>query len=248
MQPGLDAWRATVCCGTNFVARARALYGVGYFPTVSITEDFVLSVRLATAGHYVRFHAAVVSTGEAPEDLKQIFKQRRRWCCGCWQVFLHPDTPAMIAELARARGVLVRREIDFDPAGTAHERLFTYGGTGDDVFPDGCRRVFPTDQTGNAMTPESRRIALHQDASVEKFDATSGHARDDARLGQRKRHTDGCGGIRQRILRMFAQPRTRDDDVRGRDEQRKLDEKTDHVPSFPSEPGTPPLRRLSARV
>jgi len=107
MQPGLDAWRATVCCGTNFVARARALYGVGYFPTVSITEDFVLSVRLATAGHYVRFHAAVVSTGEAPEDLKQIFKQRRRWCCGCWQVFLHPDTPAMIAELARARGVLV---------------------------------------------------------------------------------------------------------------------------------------------
>ena len=26
MQPGLDAWGATVCCGTNFVARASALY------------------------------------------------------------------------------------------------------------------------------------------------------------------------------------------------------------------------------
>lgn len=107
MQPGLDAWGATVCCGTNFVARASALWQVGYFPTESITEDFVLSVKLATAGHRVRFHAAVVCTGEAPEDLKQIFKQRRRWCCGCWQIFFHPATPRMMHELARRRGLLV---------------------------------------------------------------------------------------------------------------------------------------------
>ena len=54
MQPGLDAWRATVCCGTNFVARASALHEVGWFPTESITEDFVLSVKLATMGYHVR--------------------------------------------------------------------------------------------------------------------------------------------------------------------------------------------------
>ena len=101
MQPGLDAWGATVCCGTNFVARASALYEVGYFPIESITEDYLLSLKLATAGWTVRFHAATVCTGEAPEDLRQIFKQRNRWCCGCFQVFLHPSLPRWLVGLAR---------------------------------------------------------------------------------------------------------------------------------------------------
>jgi len=101
MQPGLDAWGATVCCGTNFVARANALHEVDYFPTESITEDYLLSLKLATAGWRVRFHAAVVSTGEAPEDLRQIFKQRNRWCCGCFQVFLHPEMPRWVIGLFR---------------------------------------------------------------------------------------------------------------------------------------------------
>ena len=101
MQPGLDAWGATVCCGTNFVARARALHEVDWFPTESITEDYLLSLKLAVAGWQVRFHAAVVSTGEAPEDLKQVFKQRNRWCCGCFQVFLHPKLPTWLRSLVR---------------------------------------------------------------------------------------------------------------------------------------------------
>ena len=100
MQPGLDAWGATVCCGTNF-ARVRARYEVGYFPIESITEDYLLSLKLATAGWTVRFHAATVCTGEAPEDLRQIFKQRNRWCCGCFQVFLHPSLPRWLIGLAR---------------------------------------------------------------------------------------------------------------------------------------------------
>ena len=32
MQPGLDAWGATVCCGTNFVARASAMAEVDCCP------------------------------------------------------------------------------------------------------------------------------------------------------------------------------------------------------------------------
>ena len=82
VQPGLDAWESTVCCGTNFVARSAAVCEVGWFPVESITEDFLLSLKLAAAGHVCRYHAAVVSTGEAPEDLRQVFKQRSRWCCG----------------------------------------------------------------------------------------------------------------------------------------------------------------------
>ena len=85
------------------MARAGALHEVGWFPTESITEDYLLSLKLATAGWRVRFHAAVVSTGEAPEDLRQIFKQRNRWCCGCFQVFLHPMMPRWPCGLCRAR-------------------------------------------------------------------------------------------------------------------------------------------------
>ena len=99
VQPGLDAWEATVCCGTNFVARSAAVCEVGWFPTESITEDFLLSMKLSAAGHVVRYHAAAAVTGEAPEDLRQVFKQRSRWCCGCFQVFLHPQTPRLLARL-----------------------------------------------------------------------------------------------------------------------------------------------------
>ena len=99
VQPGLDAWEATVCCGTNFVARSAAVAEVGWFPTESITEDFLLSMKLSAAGHVVRYHAAAAVTGEAPEDLRQVFKQRSRWCCGCFQVFLHPQTPRLLARL-----------------------------------------------------------------------------------------------------------------------------------------------------
>ena len=53
MQPGLDAWGATFCCGTNFVARAAALHEVGWFPTESITEDFLLGEPwVATLGQF----------------------------------------------------------------------------------------------------------------------------------------------------------------------------------------------------
>ncbi|KAL1515944.1 hypothetical protein AB1Y20_002558 [Prymnesium parvum] len=105
MQPGLDSWGATVCCGTNFVARASALFEVGYFPTESITEDFLLSMKLAASGYVVRYHAAVVSTGEAPEDLRQIFKQRNRWCCGCFQVFFHPTAWRLLRRLRPAQAL-----------------------------------------------------------------------------------------------------------------------------------------------
>merc|ERR1711937_1028673 len=80
VQTGLDAWRATVCCGTNFAVRAAPLAAIGWFPTESITEDFLLSLKLTASGWHCRYHGHVLTTGEAPEDLRQIFKQRSRWC------------------------------------------------------------------------------------------------------------------------------------------------------------------------
>ena len=92
MQPGLDAWGATVCCGTNFAVRAAALHEVGWFPTESITEDFLLSLKLTASGWHCRYHGHVLTTGEAPEDLRQIFKQRSRWCAA---VAVPPPTPPL---------------------------------------------------------------------------------------------------------------------------------------------------------
>ena len=65
----------------------------------------VVSRLLAYAGHVVRYHAAVVSTGEALEDLRQIFKQRNRWCCGCFQVFLHPTAWRLLRGLRPAQAL-----------------------------------------------------------------------------------------------------------------------------------------------
>jgi len=99
VQTGLDAWRATVCCGTNFAVRAAPLSAVGWFPTESITEDFLLSLKLTASGWHCRYHGAILTTGEAPEDLRQIFKQRSRWCTGCFQVFFQVETFMWVRQL-----------------------------------------------------------------------------------------------------------------------------------------------------
>ena len=99
VQTGLDAWRATVCCGTNFAVRAAPLAAIGWFPTESITEDFLLSLKLTASGWHCRYHGHVLTTGEAPEDLRQIFKQRSRWCTGCFQVFFQVETFMWVRQL-----------------------------------------------------------------------------------------------------------------------------------------------------
>lgn len=99
VQTGLDAWRSTVCCGTNFAVRASALAAVGWFPTESITEDFLLSLKVTASGWHCRYHGHVLTTGEAPEDLRQIFKQRSRWCTGCFQVFFQVETFMWVRQL-----------------------------------------------------------------------------------------------------------------------------------------------------
>ena len=99
VQTGLDAWRATVCCGTNFSIRALPLSAIGWFPTESITEDFLLSLKITASGWHCRYHGNVLTTGEAPEDLRQIFKQRSRWCTGCFQVFFQVETFMWVRQL-----------------------------------------------------------------------------------------------------------------------------------------------------
>jgi len=67
---------------------AKALHEVGFMPTSSVTEDAYLSMRLYENGGRIRYHAEILAIGEAPEDLRQIFQQRSRWCKGSLQIVL----------------------------------------------------------------------------------------------------------------------------------------------------------------
>lgn len=81
--PAMASWNATTCCGTNLLFSARAMVRVGLYPYYSITEDFGMAVALheTIKGKYA-YHPYYVATGEAPEDLRQIFQQRSRWAKG----------------------------------------------------------------------------------------------------------------------------------------------------------------------
>ena len=45
--------------------RAAPLAAIGWFPTESITEDFLLSLKLTASGWHCRYHGHVLTTGEA---------------------------------------------------------------------------------------------------------------------------------------------------------------------------------------
>jgi cellulose synthase/poly-beta-1,6-N-acetylglucosamine synthase-like glycosyltransferase len=58
----------------------------GWFPTYSITEDFALGIELKGRGYGALYLKEYLAFGEAPEEIRSIFKQRSRWCKGMMQV------------------------------------------------------------------------------------------------------------------------------------------------------------------
>lgn len=86
MQASRDAWGIAICCGTSSMVRLSALDAVGDFPTESVTEDFLLSVVLQTAGYQTVYLNEPLTEGLAPEGLKEYVTQRARWCLGQMQI------------------------------------------------------------------------------------------------------------------------------------------------------------------
>jgi cellulose synthase (UDP-forming) len=81
-----DAWGAAFCCGTSSVIRFAPLKAIGGFPTDSVTEDFLLSLRLKERGFGTVYLNETLSLGLAPEGLKEYLTQRGRWCLGFMQI------------------------------------------------------------------------------------------------------------------------------------------------------------------
>ncbi len=74
-----DAWDRAFCCGTSAVFRRDALQRMGGIATDSITEDILTTVRMLPDGYVTRYLNERLSLGLAPEDVKSLLIQRRRW-------------------------------------------------------------------------------------------------------------------------------------------------------------------------
>ena len=88
-----DAWGAAFCCGTSSVIRVGALESCGGFPTDSVTEDFLLTLRLDQHGWRTVYLNEPLSIGLAPEGMKEYITQRGRWCLGLMQIVRSSSGP-----------------------------------------------------------------------------------------------------------------------------------------------------------
>lgn len=82
MLPSRDAWGGAACTGSGFVARRADLDAVGGFPTESLTEDALLTLKLAAAARRVAYLPHTVATGTPPAEMRALGVQRRRWAAG----------------------------------------------------------------------------------------------------------------------------------------------------------------------
>lgn len=85
--PGWDALGSAPCCGTNVILRRAALQDVNGFAYGSVTEDFLTSLTLQSAGYRTCFVDEVLAEGLAPSNLAPFFAQRLRWAVGGLQIF-----------------------------------------------------------------------------------------------------------------------------------------------------------------
>lgn len=88
-----DAWGAAFCCGTSSIIRFAPLVAMGGFPTDSVTEDFLLTLRLKERGFKTVYLNEPLSLGLAPEGLKDYLTQRGRWCLGFMQIMRGRSSP-----------------------------------------------------------------------------------------------------------------------------------------------------------
>ena len=74
-----------VCCwtGTNFLVRSNALLEVGGSPQYTLTEDFALGMEMKKYGWHCRYVQEYLAIGEAPDQIRNCYQQRSRWCKVC---------------------------------------------------------------------------------------------------------------------------------------------------------------------
>ncbi len=93
IQPARDAWSIAFCCGTSSMMRWQAVEAIGEFPTDSVTEDFLITLRLRQEGWSTVYLNEALTEGLAAEGLGEYITQRERWCLGLMQIVRGPLGP-----------------------------------------------------------------------------------------------------------------------------------------------------------
>jgi len=77
----------TVVPGAIGAFRKKAIEDAGGFTTDTLAEDCDLTIRILRCGYVIENDNRAIAMTEAPETLKQFFKQRFRWSYGVMQTF-----------------------------------------------------------------------------------------------------------------------------------------------------------------
>jgi len=93
IEPARDGWGIAVCCGTSSMVRVEALKEIGGLPTESVTEDFLLTIRLDSHGWRSVYLNEPLTEGLAPEGLHEYVVQRGRWCLGMMEIIRNVYNP-----------------------------------------------------------------------------------------------------------------------------------------------------------
>ncbi|MCP3459937.1 glycosyltransferase [Bradyrhizobium sp. CCGUVB23] len=93
LMPAKDAWGVAFCCGTSSLIRYSGLMQIGGFPTDSVTEDYLVTLRLKERGLKTVYLNERLTIGLAPEGLKEYITQRGRWCLGFMQIVRGRSSP-----------------------------------------------------------------------------------------------------------------------------------------------------------
>ena len=100
----------TVIPGAIGAFKKQALQDAGGFTTDTLAEDCDITIRILKAGYIIANEPKAMAYTEAPETLKQFFKQRFRWTFGVMQTFWkHKD--AMFVNKYKALGWIALPDI-----------------------------------------------------------------------------------------------------------------------------------------
>ncbi|KAK9863564.1 hypothetical protein WJX84_010744, partial [Apatococcus fuscideae] len=88
---GYDVYGFISCTGTNFLIRSNAYQQAGWTPTYTLTEDYALGMELTRHKWHCRYVEEYLAIGEAPEQIRNCFQQRSRWCKGHFQIVMSSE-------------------------------------------------------------------------------------------------------------------------------------------------------------
>lgn len=84
---GKSSSNAMFCCGSNFIARKKAIDEIGGFDETTVTEDFATTLKLHKKGWKTLYYNIVYVIGMGPETLGAYFSQQYRWAHGTVTTF-----------------------------------------------------------------------------------------------------------------------------------------------------------------